>query len=180
MATTTHLLTAEELLELSENGRYELVKGVLLTRSPAGAAHGAVTINLTLPISAYVKAHNLGVVFAAETGFKLESNPDTVLAPDIAFIRRDRVGLLPSGYLDTVPDLAVEVNSSSETRHRVETKTSQWLSFGVRSVWVVSCKNRTVEVVSASGSRMLFTESDELIDEDVLPGFRVPVAEIFN
>ena len=129
MATTTHLVTAEELMQLSGNGRYELVQGELLT---------------------------------------------------IAFIRKDRNPPRSTGYAEMAPDLAVEVNSSTKNRRYVERKAAQWLSFGVQSVWLVSCKNRTVEVLSANGSRVLFAELDELTDEDVLPGFRVRVAEIFN
>ena len=79
--------------------------------SPAGAEHGAVIVNLTAPLAVYVKANNLGVLFGAETGFTLERNPDTVLAPDIAFIRRGRIGTLSKGYYEGAPDLAVEVVS---------------------------------------------------------------------
>jgi Uma2 family endonuclease len=181
MASTTHLMTAEELIKLPGGQyRYELVKGELLTMSPSGATHGAVTVNLTLPIATYIKANGLGTVFAAETGFILTRDPDTVLAPDISFIRKDRLGPLSSGYLEIAPDLAVEVISTTKTMSKVEKKTAQWLSFGVRSVWMVNCQNRTVEIVSASGSRHLFSEPAELVDDEVLPGFRVPVSEIFT
>jgi Uma2 family endonuclease len=179
MATTTHLVTAEELMQLSGNGRYELVKGELLTMSASGSDHGLITMSLSLVLATHIKNRQLGVAYAAETGFKLEHNPDTVLAPDFAFIRHDRNPPRSSGYLEMAPDLAVEVNSSTKNRRYVEWKAAQWLSFGVQSVWLVSCKNRTVEVLSANGSRVLFTESDELTDEDVLPGFRVPLSEIF-
>jgi Uma2 family endonuclease len=174
-------MTAEELIDLPDDGhRHELVKGVLLTMSASGFDHGTVTLNVTLLLANYIKAKKLGFVCAAETGFKLESNPDTVLAPDFSFIRKDRHPPRITGYLEMAPDLAVEVNSSTKSRRYVERKAAQWLSFGVQSVWVVSCQNRTVEVLSANGSRVLFTETDELTDENVLPGFRVSVAEIFN
>ncbi|MBA3442791.1 MAG: Uma2 family endonuclease, partial [Pyrinomonadaceae bacterium] len=85
-------MTAEELIKLpSGKFRYELVKGELITMSPSGSEHGATVINLTLPLGVHVKTNNLGVVFGAETGFKLASNPDTVRAPDIAFVRRERI-----------------------------------------------------------------------------------------
>ena len=181
MSTTTHLMTAEELIRLPhDQHRYELVKGELLTMSPSGAKHGAVTMNLSVLLATYIKLHKLGVAFGAETGFKLEHDPDTVLAPDIGFIRRERLGSLPSGYLEMSPDLAVEVISTTKTKSKVEKKTTQWLSFGVRSVWLVNCQNRTVEVVSANGSKKQFSESDELVDENVVPGFRVSISEIFD
>jgi len=181
MSTTTHLMTAEELIELPKGEhRYELVKGVLLTMSPSGSDHGRVTMNLSLLLANYIKANNLGIAFAAETGFKLEHNPDTVLAPDFAFIRKQRSAQRSTGYLEMAPDLAVEVISSTKSRRKAERKTTQWLSFGVQSVWLVSCQDRTVELVSTDGNRTLFRESDELLDERVVPGFRIAVAEIFN
>jgi Uma2 family endonuclease len=174
-------MTAEELIDLPHDGhRHELVKGVLLTMSPSGADHGEVTAHVSAFLYAHIKTHNLGRSYAAETGFKLETDPDTVLAPDFAFIRRDRNPSRSTGYLEMAPDLAVEVISSTKTRRKVEWKTAQWLSFGVQSVWIVSCQKRTVEVVSANGSRKLFNESDELTDESVVTGFRLMVAEIFN
>src|SRR6185503_2311344 len=104
--TQTHLMTAEELIRLPDDSMcHELIKGELLTMPPPGDLHGAVTMNLTGPLFNHVKANNLGVLRAAETGFKLESNPDTVLAPDIAFIARDRVGPRVSGYRNGAPDL---------------------------------------------------------------------------
>lgn len=172
-------MTAEELFNLEdESHRHELVKGELLTMPPAGYKHGAVTMNLSLFLGAHVKANKLGVLLAAETGFKLESDPDTVLAPDISFIARDRVGALSPGYYSGAPDLAVQVLSPGDRRTKVERETSQWLDFGARAVWLVNPQKRTVEVILASGERKLFHETDELID-DTVPGFRVAVSEIF-
>jgi Uma2 family endonuclease len=173
-------MTADELVDLPDGHRYELVKGVLLTRSPSGFNHGRVTMNLSVLLATYIRANNLGVTCAAETGFKLEHNPDTVLAPDFAFIGKERPVQHSVGFLEMAPDLAVEVISSTKTRREAERKAAQWLSFGVQSVWILNCQKRTVEVVSGDGSRTLFTESDELSDEHILPGFCVTVAEIFN
>jgi Uma2 family endonuclease len=180
MSTTTHLMTAEDLIDLPDGHKYELVKGVLLTMSPSGFNHGRVTMNLSAFLASYIKANNLGVACAAETGFKLEHNPDTVLAPDFAFISKERPVQHSLGFLEMAPDLAVEVMSSTKTRRKAETKATQWLSFGVQSVWLVSCQQKTVEVISANGSKKMFTESDELVDDAVVPGFRVSVSEIFN
>lgn len=179
MSITTHLMTAEELFLLDdEPNRHELIKGELLTMPPTGKEHGAVTMNLSAPLHYYVKANNLGVVYAAETGFKLESNPDTVLAPDIAFVARDRAGT-PSPFFCSGPlDLAVEVRSHYDRKTNVERKAAMWIELGAKSVWLVNPKHRTVEVIHAGGGRRLFHETEELFD-DTVPGFRIAVSEIF-
>ncbi|HEX5886167.1 MAG TPA: Uma2 family endonuclease [Pyrinomonadaceae bacterium] len=175
MSATTHLMTAEELMKLPDDGNhYELIKGELLTISPPGDEHGAVIMNLTLPLGNYVKENNLGVLRAAETGFKLESNPDTVLAPDIAFIARDRVGTKVLGYRWGAPDLVVEVMSQWDSKPKATRKAELWVELGARSVWVVNPRKRTVEVFRPDVERKLFHDTDELID-DTVPGFRVKV-----
>jgi Uma2 family endonuclease len=178
--TQTHLMTAEELIRLPDDSLcHELIKGELLTMSPPGAKHGFVTINLSTRLHNHVRANNLGILYAAETGFKLESNPDTVLAPDIAFIARDNVGMPPAGYHSGPPDLAVEVMSQWDTKPKAERKAALWLELGAKAVWVVNPAKRTVEVLRADGHRKLFHDSDELFD-DTVPGFRLIVSEIFD
>lgn len=171
-------MTAEELINLEDDSHwYELIKGELLTMSPPGEEHGAVTANLSALLHNYVKANNLGGL-RIETGFKLESDPDTVLAPDIAFIARDRAGTRMVGYRHGPPDVAVEVRSQWDTNPKVERKTALWIELGAKSVWNVNPRKRTVEVVRADGKRRIFHETDELVD-DTVPGFRVAVTEIF-
>ncbi|HSE18384.1 MAG TPA: Uma2 family endonuclease [Pyrinomonadaceae bacterium] len=172
-------MTAEELIRLPDDSMcHELIKGELLTMPPPGDLHGAVTMNLTGPLFNHVKANNLGVLRAAETGFKLESDPDTVLAPDIAFIARDRVGGPVSGYRNGAPDLVVEVMSQWDTRPKAARKAALWVELGARSVWVVNPRQRTVEIWQADREKRIFHETDELVD-DTVPGFRVKVSEIF-
>src|SRR5687767_6728007 len=109
--TTTHLMTAEELFNLPDDGnRHELVKGELLTMPVPKPLHGFITINLSGLLYNHVKTNDLGVLFA-ESGFHLERDPDTVLAPDIAFIARDRIATIPEFFFDGPPDVAVEVLS---------------------------------------------------------------------
>lgn len=180
MSTTSHLMTAEELLRLPDDGQlHELIKGELLTMSPPGAEHGVVTMNLAFLLAQHVRPRKLGLLFAGDTGFKLESDPDTVLAPDIAFIRSDRVGVLPKGYHSGAPDLVVEVLSPGDRRGKVEEKTSRWLSLGALAVWLVDSQTWTVAVRLANGERKLFKEDDVLTDDAIVMGFRVPVSEIF-
>ena len=178
MSTTTHLMTAEELMNLDDDShRHELIKGELLTMPPPGFPHGTVTMNLSTLLNNHVRANNLGML-SAEMGFKLESDPDTVLAPDISFIARHRVGICSEGYPHGAPDLAIEVRSPSDRKAEVERKTALWLDLGAKSVWNVNPRKRTVEVVRVDGERKLFHETDELVD-DTVPGFRVAVSEIF-
>ena len=181
-ATLTKPMTAAELLEMPDDGyRYELVKGELIRMAPAGYEHGVRTIELTSPLHVHVKANDLGVVCAAETGFVLSQNPDTVRAPDIAFISRERaekVGMV-KGYWVGAPDLAVEVVSPGDTKREVEKKVAEWLEAGTRMVWVVSPKLRTITVYRSLKDIVVLTIKDTLDGGDVVPGFQIKVAEIF-
>ncbi len=182
MSTEVQLMTADELLALPRDEfRYELVNGELKKMSPAGHYHGRVTIRLTLPIAQHVREHKLGEVYAAETGFKLGSNPDTVRAPDIAFIRQQRVAEIgeTKGFWPGAPDLAVEVLSPDDTVAEVEEKVSEWLTAGTRQVWVVSAKLRTVTVYRSPIDILVLTEKDLLDGGDLFPDFQIAVKEIF-
>src|SRR5215217_4296198 len=175
MSTTTHLMTAEELGNLPDEPlRHELIKGELLTMPLPKAEHMRVSANLTIMLGQHAKANRLGRVFA-EGGYKLESDPDTVLGPDVSFVAHDGLALSPEGYHLGSPDLAVEVLSPGDRRGKVEHKLSLWLEFGTRSVWHVNPRKRTVEVIRSTGERKLFHETDELVD-DTVPGFRVAVS----
>jgi Uma2 family endonuclease len=183
MSTEIQLMTADELLALPRGEfRYELVNGELKKMSPAGQKHGRITVRLTEPLAKYVREHQLGQVYAAETGFKLKSNPDTVRAADIAFVQRKRLEVLgeTESYWPGAPDLAVEVNSPSDTVREVEKKVMEWLEFGSRLVWVVSSKLHTVTVYRSLTEIEVFTDKDMLNGGDVIPGFQISVAEIFT
>jgi Uma2 family endonuclease len=181
MSTVIQPTSAEELLRIPDDGfRYELVRGELRRTALAGGLHGIVAMQATLPLAQHVEANELGVVLAAGTGFKLATNPDTVRAPDAAFISRERIEQLgiPEDYWPGAPDLAVEVVSPSDTYTEVEEKVIEWLSAGTRMVIVADPRKRTVTVYR--GSKVTFlTERDVLSGEDVVPGWTVAVKDLF-
>jgi Uma2 family endonuclease len=182
MSTSTRLMTAEELWNLPKDGfRYELVEGELKQMSPSGTEHGAVIFNLSGLLAPHLKANNLGQGFGAETGFKIASDPDTVRAPDIAFVRRERIPPtgIPQNFWPIAPDLVVEVVSPGDTFQEVEDKVGQWLAAGTSAVWVVNPKQRSVSVYRSATDVMRLSEADELEGREVVPGFRCKVAEIF-
>jgi len=173
-------LTAEELLGLYlPDKRSELVRGVLAVREPAGGRHGDLAMRLTLAIGTHVQVRGLGWVFAAETGFTLARNPDTVRAPDVSFVRSGRLPVpLPKGYPELAPDLVVEVLSPDDRPGKVLAKVADWLNAGTLLVWVVDPDRREARVYRADGTQAIVSAEDALDGEDVLPGFVCPLAEI--
>jgi len=173
-------MTAEELQRLNlPNKRTELVRGVLVVREPAGYQHGDVAMRLAVAIFAHVEARGLGRVFAAETGFTLARNPDTVRAPDVAFISASRLpDPPPRGFAELAPDLAVEVLSPDDRPGEVLAKVADWLNAGARLVWVVDPVRVVARVYRADGSESVLGETDALRGEDLLPGFEYPLSAI--
>jgi Uma2 family endonuclease len=182
MSTEVKLMTADELLAMPDDGFvYELINGELIKVSPPGHEHGLVTMNIAGPLYDYAKKKSLGQVYAAETGFLIEQNPDSVRTADVAFVRRERIEKAGQvqGYWIGPPDLVVEVISPSDTVRRVEGKVAQWLKSGARRIWVVSPKMHTVTVYRSLTEIVVLTKNDTLDGGDVVPGFQIPIAEIF-
>jgi len=180
MTTTLQRSTASELFEMPDDGfRYELVKGELRRMSPAGTEHGAITFNLSALLAPHIKT--IGQGFGAETGFTLATNPDTVRAADVAFVRRERIPEtgIPKNFWQTAPDLAVEVLSPGDTYSEVNEKVEDWIDAGTRAVWVVDPRRRSVSVYRSITDVTRLSEGDELDGGEVVPGFRCKVSEIF-
>jgi Uma2 family endonuclease len=176
-------MTADELLNLPRGRyRYELVKGELKQMSPGGHNHGRVGMRLAAPLASYVTSQKLGEAYLAETGFKLESDPDTVRAPDIAFIKRERIEQVGegAGYWIGAPDLAVEVVSPDDTAKKVERKAADWLEAGTGMVWVINPKPKTVTVYRSLTDIDVLTEKDTLSGGEIVPGFEIAVSRIFG
>jgi Uma2 family endonuclease len=182
MSTHIGTTTADELYRMAANGvRYELIRGELREMAPAGNEHGKVTVRLTWRLARHVETHGLGVVFAAETGFRISAAPDTVRAPDVAFVTRERldeVGPI-EGYWPGAPDLVVEVVSPNDRYTDVEEKTTDWLGAGTRMVLVVNPRKRIVTVYRSLTQITILTESDLLSGDDIVPGWQVRVGDIF-
>jgi Uma2 family endonuclease len=176
------LMTAEELLHLNlPNKRTELVRGRLVVREPAGFRHGDVAARILAVMAAYVYEHDLGLVLAAETGFKLFSKPDTVRAPDVGFVRHSRVPeALPRGFAEFAPDLAVEMLSPDDRPGEVREKVNDWHRGGTVLVWVVDPERRNARVYRADGTDALVDSSGALDGEGVLPGFVLPLARVLH
>jgi Uma2 family endonuclease len=174
-------MTAEELFELPDDGmRHELVEGELRTMTPAGFEHGRVALRLGAQILRHVEAQSLGAVLAAETGFVLRRDPDTVRAPDVAFVAADRLPVTGRGFAELAPDLVVEVVSPSDRASEVAAKAAMWLDAGVRLVWVVDPQARLAAVHHPGGLVTVLREDGVLDGEDVLPGFRLPLAPLLG
>ena len=172
--------TAQDLLRFREPGKTaELVRGMLIVREPPGTGHGARAARLTLRVGAFAERHDLGQIFAQDTGFKIERDPDTVRAPDVAFVARERLAQIPDeGYAELAPDWVAEILAPSDRPGEVLEKVGQWLGAGVRVVWVLDQVRRDARIYRADGTVSTVEPDGELNGEDVLPGFRCPLHEI--
>ena len=157
-------MTADELLHLFlPDKQTELVRGRLIVREPPGHRHGVIAARLARLIDNHVHEYDLGSVVAAETGFKLFADPDTVRAADAAFISRDRAPDPPAlGYPALAPDLVIEVLSPNDHAGEVQSKIGDWLSAGSRLVWVIDPGRRRAVVYRADGTLSILSEDDAL------------------
>jgi Uma2 family endonuclease len=181
MSTAT-LVTAEQFMRMSHDGhRYELVAGELRTMSPPDVIHGDLMLRLGGLLHAYVREHKLGLAAGGDAAFLLARDPDTVRGPDVAFIRRERLAANPPAHAvwPGAPDLAVEILSPNDKPREVRDKVRSWLQAGVSLVWVLNPDTRTVTVHSPGREAQTLTGDSYLEGQDVLPGFRCRVAELF-
>lgn len=175
-------MTADQLRAMPEDGlRHELVAGLVVSEPPASFRHGGVAAEIFRRLIEFVRPRKLGLVVSTETGFLLARNPDTVRAPDVAFVSEgkiERAGRF-RGFFPGSPDLAVEVLSPSEQPADVHAKVGDYLAAGTRQVWVVDAARRQVRVHRSLLWPAILGETDVLEGDEVLPGFRVRIAELF-
>lgn len=176
------LMTAEDLLTLHlPHKSTELVRGKLVVREPPGTHHGRVQSTLNILVGSYVRAHQLGAIFGQDTGFKIATNPDTVRAPDLAFVQRERLAQIGRrGYAALAPDLVAEILSPDDRPGEVLKKVSEWLDAGVALAWVIDPERHIAHVYRPDGSITAVAADADLEGEAVLPGFSCRLAELFE
>lgn len=176
--------TADELLGLPRGTwRYELVAGALRRMSPSGYRHGTVVARVTARLAPFVEEHGLGETCGAETGFLLRRNPDTVRAPDAAFISTATLSGLTSpvaGFFPGAPDLAVEVSSPSDREGDLAGKITAWLDARCRAVLLIDPERERAAVYRPGNPMASFLRDDVVELPDVLPGWVLVLAEIFR
>ena len=161
--------------------KYELDDGRLVTMAPPGGEHGRMQIEIGAILWNHVKARKLGQVFA-EVGVILRRDPDRVVGPDAAFVAKRSlpVRMSAEGYLETIPELVVEIRSKNDSLPELRAKADEYLEAGVQVVWVVDPSSETVTVYRPRGAARKLRRGDMLTAERVLPGFRHPISELFG
>jgi Uma2 family endonuclease len=176
---TTRQYTAEDLYRIaSDDDDYELIEGDLVPMVPPNLGHADVQLALGTLLRAHASRHGLGRV-VGEAGFILQRNPDTVLAPDVAFITEEKWPDDTTGFAQLAPDLAIEIVSAGKSPGEIERKLAIYLQSGVRAVWIVYPLERQIVVHTASHPPTVFKEADHIDGGDVLPGLVLPVSHIF-
>ena len=177
------LLTADDLLRLDSQGvRGELIRGVLHETMPAGLRHGEVVAALLAMFWVHIRPGRLGRIFGSDTGVILETNPDTVREPDVAFVSAERLPLDAeiSGYCPVAPDLVAEIKSPGDSEQAVDDKATMWLSHGVRIALVINPEAGTIRVRQPNLPTVILTMDDTLDVSEVLPGVSCSVREILG
>jgi Uma2 family endonuclease len=181
IAVAKELVTANELFEHPEWNPCELVNGKVVAMSPAGGRHGDVAGIIAGLLFAYARGKNAGRVLIAEAGFLLRRNPDTVRAPDVMFVSNERLpDGVPEGFLPIPPDLAVEIVSPTDKFSDITAKAEEYAAAGVRMVWVVDPQTRRAYVFRPGQAVRSLVETQSLPGEEVLPGFELPLKELFR
>ena len=178
---TVATMTADELLVMPHNGyRYELIKGELRQMAPAGRQHGRIAATICSRLESFVRNNNLGEIYAAETGFLIWTDPDTVRAPDASFVSRARADATDEeeGFFPGAPDLAVEVISPNDRAVEVEDKALDWLRAGAKMVIVLNPKTRTATIYRGFDDIRILTEGDTIDGGDVVPGWQLPLVQM--
>ncbi len=183
MAVEPKLMTAAELERLPDDGqRHELVRGELRTMAPASSHHARTTSRFDRSLGNHVEAHDLGEVLTGDPGFLLTVNPDTVRAPDVAFIRRDRWDAVTQerGFWIGAPDLAVEIISPNDLYTEVEEKVADLLQYGTPLVLVVNPWRQTVAAHRPGQPVQIYSGDDVLQADDIVPGWKLPLRDLFR
>jgi Uma2 family endonuclease len=179
MAIATRL-TAEDLGALPEEQRGELIRGEMTPPTPPrGNPQWTIVGRLIGELGRVAKERHLGDV-GPSGGFILGRDPDTVLAPDVAFVRAGRLPADQTGFMPLAPDLAVDVISPANSAPDMSRRVRLSLDAGVRLVWIVDPYERTVTAYAPDRTARIFVDEETLDGGDVLPGFELPVGQVFG
>ena len=181
--TNQQICNADQLFAMSNDGnRYELVKGVLKMMSPAGSEHGWIAGRIFNRLATHVEELDLGGTYAAGTGFRIASSPDTVRAPDACFVSHGRLATVEStrSYLPLAPDLVVEVVSPNDTSSEVEAKAEEWLKAGTGTVLVADPSNLTIRVYQDGAKILLLRAGDTFDAGPVCGNWQLSVNDALN
>ena len=177
----TDLMTADDLLRMPDDGnQYELVKGKLVCMSASSSRPAIVAANVTISAGSFIRQNRLGACGGADWGFRLSSNPDTVRAPDFAFVRAERIPAsgIPDGFWEGAPDLAVEIISPSNRFSDMMRKAIEYLEAGTRLVWIIDPEDRSATILHPDGRPIRIDEDGVLDGEDILAGFVLPLRDV--
>jgi Uma2 family endonuclease len=176
----TKLITGEELAEMGDIGRCELIEGKIIMRSPTGWLHGNYERRFGQLLGDFVDANNLGHVLVGEVGIYTKRNPDTVRGADAIFISHTRLARLKSAsFLDVAPELVIEVMSPDDRWSEVKQKLREYFDMGVLLVWVAAPTDKTVSLYHSLSDVTILEEDETLSGEQLLPGLTLPVKALF-
>ncbi|MEI6235480.1 MAG: Uma2 family endonuclease [Planctomycetota bacterium] len=178
---TDRLVTGEELLNHPEWGNCELIRGKVVQVCRPNFEHGVLAAEITFHLRTWSGAKKLGYVASNDSGVFIDHDPDTVRGPDVYFIRGERrpIGRASKGFLDTAPDLCVEIVSPHDKSSELSDKIAQFLAMGVSLIWVIDPKKRTAQVIRQNGTTALIASNGMLTGENILPGFELPLKDLF-
>lgn len=180
-AAPKKLLTAEEFLLLpnpADGSQQELVRGEIITMPPPGGMHGVSCLKAGRRIGNFVEDNALGTVTSNDTGFITERDPDSVRGSDVAYWSKEKLPVVPVGYIEVPPDMVVEVPSPSNTSKQIRAKLKEYFAKGVRLVWVIAPEDRTLTIYRTPDEGRLLHETATATGEEVLPGFTCRVSDL--
>jgi Uma2 family endonuclease len=169
--------TAEDLMRIE--GRVELEDGKLIEMSPTKKIHNRISVQLLRFIMRHVDVEQLGEIVIPDTGFRLQKEPEIIRIPDMAFIPKDRITPLDDDFYNIAPDLAVEIMSPGNTVKEIDQRVVEYFAAGTRLMWVIYPKTRRVHVFTSDRDVTILNVGDTLTGGDVLPGFVLPLANLF-
>lgn len=180
--TITHLVTASELENMGSDARFELFQGTLHEMSPSSFDSSEIGMRLGILLGSYVFEHDLGILSGENGGYRLERDPDSVVAPDVGFVTKARKHLRPRGRgsFPGPPDLAIEVISPTDEAADIRRKQALYERTGTPLVWWIDPKHRTATVHAPGQPPRHLTDAEYLDGESVVPGFTMKLADLFD